>query len=78
VTSSTLFAATGRSTTSLFIISFLGKTLDLFSFFPLSLRIYLWLTETSQQPISQLTWLKVKPLFIFNHDWKNSEETQVF
>jgi hypothetical protein len=30
-----------------------------FFFFFLSLWIYLWLTETSQQPISQTTWLKV-------------------
>jgi hypothetical protein len=30
------------------------------SFF-LSLWIYLWLAETSQQPISQTTWLKVTP-----------------
>jgi hypothetical protein len=27
----------------------------------LSLWIYLWLAETSQQPISQTTWLKVTP-----------------
>jgi hypothetical protein len=38
--------------------SFLSKTLDFFFFF-LSLWIYLWLAETSQQPISQTTWLKV-------------------
>jgi hypothetical protein len=31
------------------------------SFFFLSLWIYLWLAETSQQPISQTTWLKVTP-----------------
>ena len=43
-----------RSTTNLFIISFLSKTLLFF----VSLRIYLWLAETSQQPISQTTWLK--------------------
>ena len=30
-------------------------------FFFLSSRIYLWLAETSQQPISQITWLKVTP-----------------
>jgi hypothetical protein len=30
------------------------------SFF-LSLGIYLWLAETSQQPINQTTWLKVTP-----------------
>jgi hypothetical protein len=41
-------------------LSFLSRTLDLFSFF-LSLWIYLWLAETSQQPISQTTWLKVTP-----------------
>jgi hypothetical protein len=34
------------------MISFLSRTLDFFSFF-LSLWIYLWLAETSQQPISQ-------------------------
>ena len=28
----------------------------------LSLWIYLWLAETSQQPISQTTWLKVTPI----------------
>jgi len=49
-----------RSTTNLFMISFLSRTLDVFSFL-LSLRIYLWLAETSQQPISQTTWLKVTP-----------------
>jgi hypothetical protein len=49
-----------RSTTSLFMISFLSKTIDIFFFF-LSLWIYLWLAETSQQPISQTTWLKVTP-----------------
>jgi hypothetical protein len=32
-----------------------------FFFFVLSLWIYLWLAETSQQPISQTTWLKVTP-----------------
>ena len=32
-----------------------------FFFFFLSLWIYLWLAETSQQPISQTTWLKVTP-----------------
>jgi hypothetical protein len=31
-------------------------------FFLLSLWIYLWLAETSQQPISQTTWLKVTPI----------------
>jgi len=49
-----------RSTTNLFMISFLSRTLDLFSFF-LSLWINLCLAETSQQPISQTTWLKVTP-----------------
>jgi len=34
--------------------------LDFFFFF-LSLWIYLWLAETSQQPINQTTWLKVTP-----------------
>jgi hypothetical protein len=42
------------------MISFLSRTIDLFFFF-LSLWIYLWLAETSQQPISQTTWLKVTP-----------------
>jgi len=56
--SPTLFAATGRSTTNLFMISVLSRTID---FFFLSLWIYLWLAETSQQPISQTTWLKVIP-----------------
>jgi len=49
-----------RSTTNLFMISFLSRTIDFFFFF-LSLWIYLWLAETSQQPISQTTWLKVNP-----------------
>ena len=49
-----------RSTTILLIISFLSRTLDFPSFF-LSLWINLWLAETSQQPISQTTWLKVTP-----------------
>jgi len=49
-----------RSTTSLFIIFFPSRTLDYFSFF-LSLWIYMWLAKTSQQPISQTTWLKVTP-----------------
>jgi hypothetical protein len=38
---------------------FLSRT-DFFSYF-LSLWIYLWLAETSQQPINQTTWLKVTP-----------------
>jgi hypothetical protein len=33
----------------------------LFSISFLTLWIYLWLAETSQQPISQTTWLKVTP-----------------
>ena len=45
---------------NLFMISFLSRTIDFFFFF-LSLWIYLWLAETSQQPISQTTWLKVTP-----------------
>ena len=49
-----------RSTTNLFMTSFLSRTIVFFFFF-LSLRIYLWLAETSQQPISQTTWLKVTP-----------------
>ena len=49
-----------RSKTNLFMISFLSRTIDFFFFF-LSLWIYLWLAETSQQPISQTTWLKVTP-----------------
>ena len=49
-----------RSTTNLFMISFLSRTKQFFFFF-LSLWIYLWLAETSQQPISQTTWLKVTP-----------------
>ena len=48
------------STTNLFMISFLSRTIDFFFFF-LSLWIYLWLAETSQQPISQTAWLKVTP-----------------
>jgi len=40
------------------MISFLSRTMDFFFFF-LSLWIYLWLAETSQQPISQTTWLRV-------------------
>jgi len=50
-----------RSTTNLFMISFLNRTIYFFFFF-LSLWIYLWLAETSQQPISQTTWLKVTPI----------------
>ena len=42
------------------MISFLSRKLK-FLFFFLSLWIYLWLAETSQQPISQTTWLKVTP-----------------
>ena len=49
-----------RSTTSLFMISFLSRTITFYFFF-LSLWNYLWLAETSQQPISQTTWLKVTP-----------------
>ena len=44
--------------TNLFMIFFLSRTID---FFFLCLWIYLWLAETSQQPISQTTWLKVTP-----------------
>ena len=49
-----------RSTTNLFMISFFSRTIHFFFFF-LRLWIYLWLAETSQQPISQTTWLKVTP-----------------
>ena len=58
-----------RSTTNLFMISFLSRTIDFFFFF-LSLWIYLWLAETSQQPISQTTRLKVTPNCNHcNHCW---------
>jgi hypothetical protein len=60
------------------MISFLSRTVDFFFFF-LSLWIYLWLAETSQQPISQTTWLKVTPHCnhcIHYHYWK--AETQLF
>jgi len=46
------------------MISFLSRTIVIFFFF-LSLWIYLWLAETSHQPISQTTWLKVIPHY--NH-----------
>jgi hypothetical protein len=49
VDTGTLIEETGAIDTNLFLISFL------------SLWIYLWLAETSQQPISQTTWLKVTP-----------------
>jgi len=49
-----------RSTTNLFMITVLSRTIDFFFFFR-SLWIYLWLAETSQQPISQTNWLKVAP-----------------
>ena len=45
-----------RSTTNLFMISFLSRTVSVSE-----LWIYLWLAETSQQPISQTTWLRVTP-----------------
>jgi len=52
------------------MISFLSRTIDFFFFF-LSLWIYLWLAETSQQPISQTTWLKVTPHCNHcNHCWQ--------
>jgi len=59
-----------RSTTNLFMISFLSRKIDFFFFF-LSLWIYLWLAETSQQPISQTTWLKFPPLVIITRNIKN-------
>jgi len=65
-----------RSTTNLFMISFLSRTLDSFFFF-LSLRIYLWLAETSQQPISQTTWLKVTivmDLFVVGRDQSAADQ----
>jgi hypothetical protein len=40
---------------------FLSQQNNRLFFFFLSLWIYLWLAETSQQPISQTTWLKVTP-----------------
>jgi hypothetical protein len=49
------------------MISFLSRRLDFFFFF-LSIWIYLWLAETSQQPISQTTWLKVTPHCDHYHD----------
>jgi len=54
-----LFAATGQQPTCSWF-PFSAEQLDSFVFF-LSLWIYLWLAETSQQPISQTTWLKVTP-----------------
>jgi len=53
-----LSAATGQQLTCLNFFS--QQNLDFFCFF-LSLCIYLWQAETSQQPISQTTWLKVIP-----------------
>jgi hypothetical protein len=44
---------------------FLSQQNNILFFFFLSLWIYLWLAETSQQPISQTTWLKVT--FHCNH-----------
>jgi hypothetical protein len=41
--------------------SYLSRTIDFFFFFLSLLWIYLWLAETSQQPISQTSWLKVTP-----------------
>jgi len=57
--SPTFFAATGQQPTcSWFPFSAEQQT----SFFFLGLLwIFLWLAETSQQPISQTTWLKVTP-----------------
>jgi hypothetical protein len=46
------------------MISFLSRTIDFFFFFLSFLWIYLWLAETSQQPISQTTWLKVTPHWV--------------
>ena len=51
-----------RSTTNLFMISFFSRTLY---FLFLSLWINLWRAETSQQPISQTTWLESTPHY--NH-----------
>jgi len=51
------------------MISFLSRTIDFFFFF-LSLWIYLWLAETSQQPTSQTTWLKVTPHCNHCNHWK--------
>jgi len=50
-------------------ISFFSRTPDIFSFFR-SLWIYLWLAETSQQPISQTTCLKVSPHCNHCNHWK--------
>ena len=54
--SPTLFAATGQQLTCSWLP--FQQNNRLFSF---SLWIYLWLAETSQQPISQTTWLNVIP-----------------
>jgi len=51
------------------MISFLSRTIDFFFFF-LSLWSYLWLAETSQQPISQTTWLKVTPHCNHCNHWR--------
>ena len=70
-----------RSTTNLFIISFLSRKIDFFLLF-LSLWIYLWLAETSQQPISQTNWLKVTPHCNHNHcnhcNWLDSPSKTEF
>ena len=49
-----------KSVIILFLISFPSRTLRFLSLY-LILWIYLWLAGTSQQPISQTTWLKVTP-----------------
>jgi len=55
------FQQPNRSTSNLFMISFLSRTIDFFFFFLSSWIYYLWLAEISQQPIIQTTWLKVIP-----------------
>jgi len=43
------------------LTDFLSQQNDRLFLFLSELLIYLWLAETSQQPISQTTWLKVTP-----------------
>jgi hypothetical protein len=46
------------------MISFFGRTIQKFlSLFQSKACIYFWLAKTSQQPISQTTWLKVTIFF---------------
>jgi len=55
-----------RSTTKLFMISFLSRTIDVFLFF-LSLKMYMWLAETSRSRSAKQPGWRSPPIVTIVH-----------